>query len=191
MLTIYIPKAENEVWNEEKQEFEYPHFEGQKLQLEHSLVSISKWEMKYNKAFLSNKKKTPEEMLYYVKCMTITKNVPDEAYLYLTKENFSKISEYTNARLTATYVHTPPKKEGASGNNVITSEMIYYWMITFNIPFECQKWPLQRLLALINICTAKAEEASRKGKSGKLSRKALASRNAVNAKRRAAIHSNG
>ena len=182
MLQITIPSAE--LWNEQKQEFVYT--KEQTLQLEHSLVSLSKWESKWNKPFLSiNKKdaKTWEETLDYIKCMTITQNVKPEVYLFLTAENIKAINDYIDAPMTATTFREDPNKHG---REIVTAEIIYYWMIALNIPFECQKWHLNKLLTLIKVCNIKNSPSK------KMSRKELLSRNrSLNAARRKALNSKG
>lgn len=117
------------------------------LHLEHSLLSISKWEQKYHKAFLSDREKTTEEMLYYIKCMTITKNVQEEVYKVLSEENYSDIEEYMNNPMTAAWFWDDDKK----GKSTPTpSEVLYSRMISFGIPVEvCEKWHINRLIALI------------------------------------------
>jgi hypothetical protein len=150
MLKITIPGAE--LYNEEKNEFVYT--KETTLQLEHSLVSISKWESKYKKSFLGSKKKTPAEMLYYIKCMTITQNVPESAYLGLTVETIETIKKYIDDPMTATVIPEPPQKNGGPKES-ITSELIYYWMVALQIPWECQKWHINRLLTLIKVCNIK------------------------------------
>ena len=180
MLQIIIPSTE--LWDEQKQEFtmtkEYV------LQLEHSLVSISKWESKWNKVFLSKDEKTYEETIDYIKCMTITQNIPDEAYRYITKSNVDKIDEYISAPMTATWF-SKEKSTGISREK-ITSELIYYWMIALNIPFECQKWHLNRLLTLIRVCNVKNAPPK------KMSKRSLMQRNtALNAARRQQYNTTG
>lgn len=148
MLKITIPAIEQ--WDELNQEFVY--INAVDLRLEHSLISISKWEAKWCKPFLSNKDKTFEETIDYVRCMTLNSDVDDEVYEHLTSDNIKKIDEYINAPMTATYF----SKSSSSGTaEVITSELIYYWMISQNIPFECQKWHINRLITLIRVCVLK------------------------------------
>lgn len=180
MLQITIPSTE--LWDEKKQEFfntkEYV------LQLEHSLVSISKWESKWNKVFLSKEDKTYEETIDYIKCMTITQNIPDEAYRYITKSNVDEIDKYITAPMTATWF-TNDKTTGGNREK-ITSELIYYWMIALNIPFECQKWHLNRLLTLIRVCNVKNTPPK------KMSKRSLMQRNAaLNAARRKQYNTTG
>lgn len=169
MLKIEIPPQE--LWDELKNEF--TTFDGISIALEHSLVSISKWESIYHKPFLSNNnKKSLDELRTYIKCMTITQNVPDEAYLFLSQENWNKINEYIDNPMTATTVNDVNK---GKRNKLITSEVIYYWMIKCGIPFRCEKWHLNRLLMLIRVCNAFENEASGK----KMPKRDLLSRNAA------------
>ena len=180
MLRITIPAAE--LWDEEKQEFVTT--KEQTLQLEHSLVSLSKWESKWNKAFLGKQAKTSEETLDYVRCMTITQNVKPDVYGYLTPENINEINDYIDAPMTAT--HFSNERQGGVNRETVTSELIYYWMIALNIPFECQKWHLNRLLTLIKVCNIKNTPPK------KMSRQQIMSRNAsLNAARRKQLHSRG
>ena len=149
MLHITIPATE--LWDDKNQEF--IQVKEQKLQLEHSLVSLSKWESKWCKPFLSSTEKTYEETLDYVRCMTITQNVDPKIYSYLSTDNINDINNYIDAPMTATWFSEDKTKR--SNREVITAEMIYYWMIALNIPFECQKWHLNKLLTLIRVCNIK------------------------------------
>lgn len=179
MLTITIP--EQEMYNEETQEF-FSYGE-QTLQLQHSLVSLSKWESKWCKPFLSKEAKTDEEVLDYIRCMTITQNVKPETYNRLTQGNLEAINKYIDSPMTATTFSNQQQK---SGQEVVTSELIYYWMISFNIPMECQKWHLNRLLTLIRVCNVKNAPAK------KMSKRDIMSRNAaLNASRRSKLNSKG
>jgi hypothetical protein len=148
MLQIIMPASEQ--WDEFKSEFVYT--KEQSLQLEHSLVSLSKWEAKQGKPFLTRQEKTFEETVDYIKCMTLTKNVSSDAYRYLTDENIDQINSYIEAPMTATYFS---EDSGKTSKEQVTAELIYYWMIALNIPFECQKWHLNRLLTLIKVCNIK------------------------------------
>jgi len=155
------------------------------LQLEHSLVSISKWEMKWGKAFLGKQEKTPEELFDYVRCMTLNEDVNPIVYSGISKTNMKKITDYIEARMSATYVGSRGD-EGGSGDTV-TSELIYYWMTALQIPFECQYWHLNRLLTLIQICNIKNNPNK-----NKMSRSDILRRNsALNAQRRAKYHTRG
>ena len=180
MLQITIPAAE--MWDEQKQEFIYT--KEQKLQLEHSLVSLSKWESKWNKAFLTKQEKNLEEILDYVKCMTLTQNVAPETYRCLTNANIDAVNKYIEAPMTATYVSEDGS--GKISREQITSELIYYWMIALNIPFECQKWHLNRLFTLIRVCSIKSKPPKKR------SRREIMSRNAaLNASRRKRLNTKG
>lgn len=180
MLTVIIPKVEK--YDEKENEFIYT--KSYTIQLEHSLVAISKWESKWNKPFLSKKDKSAEELLDYVRCMTITQNIPNEAYDNIPRKTIEQIIEYIGASMTATTFYTDEQKKGK--NDVITSEVIYYWMIALNIPFECQKWHLNRLLTLIRVCNIKNQPKK------KVNKKKLMSRNAqINAARRKQLNSRG
>lgn len=146
MLQIVIPALE--YWDEEKERFVSE--KEQVLQLEHSLISLSKWESKWCKSFLSTKELSREENMDYIRCMTITKNVSPDTYRRLTNQHIEQINEYIKAPMTAT---TFREGRGAKGRKrIITAELIYYWMVAFNIPVEFQKWHLNRLLTLIRVC---------------------------------------
>ena len=149
MLQITIP--ETDLWDEASQTF--ISTKEQTLQLEHSLVSLSKWESKWCKVFFSKTQKTHEEIVDYIKCMTITQNVKPEVYACLTKDNLDQITKYIEAPMTATYFSD--NKNSQTSREQVTSELIYYWMIAQNIPFECRKWHLNRLLTLIRVCNVK------------------------------------
>lgn len=181
MLQLVIPATEK--WDEIKEEFVYT--KEYTLQLEHSLVSISKWESKYHKPFLSNKEMTTKESVDYIKCMTITQNIPSEAYDNITNDNIQKVSEYINDPMTATWF-SEDKMNKKSSREIVTSELIYYWMITLNISMEWEKRHFNRLLTLIQVCNIKNQKPK------KMSKKELANRNhALNAARRKQLHSKG
>ncbi len=148
MLEIIIPGLE--LYNEQTNEFTC--YDDVKLELEHSLVSISKWESKWCKPFLDGKDKTLDEIVDYVRCMTISDNIESDVYDRLTEENLVVINEYIGRPMTATTFNNDKK---STGREIITSEIIYYWMVSFNIPFECQYWHLNRLLTLIKVCNVK------------------------------------
>lgn len=181
MLQITIPARE--FFNEATGEFFT--VKERTLQLEHSLVSLSKWEAKWNKAFLSNKEKTTEEVIDYFRCMTITQNVDPQVYNFLSQENIDRINEYISAPMTATYF-SDDKKSIGSRRETVTSELIYYWMIALNIPFECQKWHLNRLLALIKVCQIKTQPPKKHSASEIMRRNA-----ALNAARRKKLNTRG
>lgn len=179
MLKIIVPGRE--LYNELLEEFVTTR--EQTLQLEHSLVSLSKWESKWKKPFLSNRERTNEELMDYIRCMTITQNVDPNVYFNLTAENVKDVLEYMDDTMTATTI----SDRGSDKNReVITAEILYYQMIALGIPFECQKWHLNRLLTLINVCAIKS------GKPKKMSQKEILERNAaLNAERRRKLKSRG
>ncbi len=181
MLRITISVGA-EQWDETNNEFIYP--KEQILQLEHSLVSLSKWESKWCKPFLTKQEKTREETLDYVKCMTLTQNVNPEVYNYLTDYCIDQINRYIDAPMTATtFLENKNKKRN---REQVTAEIIYYSMIALNIPFECQKWHLNRLLTLIRVCNIKNSPPK------KMSKREIMRRNsALNAARRKQFNSRG
>lgn len=180
MLQITIPARE--MWDERNNEFVYTN--EQTLQLEHSLISLSKWESKWNKPFLSKESKTYEETLDYVKCMTLTQKVSPEIYVNLTDENMRDIQRYIEAPMTAT---TFSEEKNPKGNReIVTSELIYYWMIALGIPLECEKWHLNRLLTLVRVCNIKNSPPKKMGKNAIMSRNA-----SLNAARRKRLNSKG
>lgn len=147
------------------------------LQLEHSLVSLSKWESKWKKPFLSKEKKTAEECLDYIRCMTITQNVDPAVYMGITSQIIERVNNYIEDSMTATWFRKD--ESGRPSREVITSEVIYYWMVAQNIPFECQKWHLNRLLTLIRVCNVKNSPSK------KMDKQAIMERNkALNASRK-------
>lgn len=154
MLEIIIP--ETELFSNQLSIF----FKTSKsrLQLEHSLISISKWEQKYKRAYLTTRDKTLSESIDYIRCMTLNKQEDSNVYLALNKEHMKTINEYINDSMTAT---TIPKTGSGGKQEILTSELIYYYMIKFNIPFECQKWHLNRLLTLIEVCAFKESPPKR------------------------------
>jgi hypothetical protein len=181
MLRIAVPISP-EGWDESKQEFVEP--ETKVLELEHSLASLSKWESKWRKAFLTRKEKSTEEVLDYVRCMTLTPNVDPELYNHLTSENFQKIREYIEDPMTATYF--PEETNGKKSNEVATAELIHYWMISLNIPPEYENWHLNRLIAQVRVCNMKNQPPK------KMSKRDIMSRNAaINAARRQELNSRG
>ncbi len=181
MLQIKVPIG-LEGWDEKKRQFVEPKI--QVLRLEHSLVSLSKWESKWCKPFFSKKEKTYEETIDYIKCMTLTQNVDPDVYEYLTEENFKQVNEYIVAPMTATTFSED--RSGKVNREIITSELIYYWMIALNIPVEFQKWHINRLLTLIRVCNVKNTPPKKRSK------RDIARENAMlNAQRRARLNSKG
>ena len=181
MLRITVPPGVEQY--DEIHNLFLPPTKEQTLSLEHSLVSLSKWEAKWHKPFLSREPKTMEESIDYVRCMTLTQNVDPRVYMALTPQLLAKVSAYIDESMTAT---TLPKGDKPPSREIVTSEVIYYWMISYNIPFECQKWHLSRLITLINVCNAKTAPQK------KLSRNELMARNrALNASRRKKLNTRG
>ena len=179
MLRITIPAQE--LYDEGSQEF--INTNEKTLEMEHSLVSLSKWESKWHKPFLGMTEKTTEEILDYVRCMTLTKNVDPSVYRFLTNNNLKEIQDYIDDSMTAT---TFSKHSGGNNREIITSEIIYYSMIALNIPFECQKWHLNRLITLIQVCTIKNQPPKKMSKSAIMNRNA-----AINAARKKRLNTKG
>ena len=181
MLQLTIPLSP-EGWDEVNEVFVEPKVTT--IQLEHSLLSLSKWESKWCEPFLSKKNLTNEESLDYIRCMTVSKNVDPEVYLHLTKENVDEIIEYINAPMTATTFSK--NSNGKSSKEVVTSELIYYWMIAYQIPSEYEKWHLNRLLTLIRICSIKNSPPKKMGRGEVMRNNA-----ALNAARRKKLNTKG
>ncbi len=170
-----------ELFDSETNEFSNRSFV---LELEHSLVSLSKWESKFGRAFLGKQEKTTDETLWYVKAMIITPDVPPDIFDLFGNEHYDEINKYINAKMTATVIRELPSSRGQQ--EVITAEIIYYWMVSMNIPFECQYWHLDRLLTLIRVCNIKNKPP--KKMSG---RDAIKHQRELNAQRRQAMNSKG
>ena len=180
MLRITIPGQE--LWDSRSQTF--VNTKEQTLQLEHSLVSLSKWESKWCKPFLTKADKTYEETLDYIKCMTLTQNVDPSVYDRLTVGNIEEINRYIDHPMTAT-TFSEDKTAKKKGEQV-TAELIYYWMISLNIPPEYRKWHLNQLLTLIRVCNVKNTPPK------KMSKRELMSRNAeLNAANKKRFNSKG
>lgn len=190
MLKIKIPdQPEEQLWDEANEMFVYkPGLKGCELNLEHSLLSVSKWEAIWCKPFLSDKERTIEETISYIECMTVTpNNVDPEVYRRIPQSEYVRVNEYINSPSTAT-TFSGPGGRGSKSGEIRTSELIYYWMTVCNIPFECQKWHLNRLLTLIRICEIKNDPKGQKKLSSNEIRK---SNDMINEARRKALHSKG
>lgn len=178
MLEVFVKGCEQ--YDENKNIF--VSIKDQTLKLEHSLLSISKWESKWHKPFINKENKSTEEVIDYIKCMTIN-TVNDDIYKCINDSIFCIVNNYISDPMTATTfndINNRPSRE------IITSEIIYYWMITYNIPFECEKWHLNKLLTLIKVCNNKNNPDK------KMSRSEVIRRNKeLNNKRRMAMNSKG
>lgn len=182
MLTITIPG--DEFFDESKEEF--ITVGDVELRFEHSLASVSKWESFWEKVFISKTEKTSEETVWYIKAMCLTPNVSDETFARLSAKHIGMINAYIDAKMTATTFRDNTSK---NTNEVITSEVIYYWMVGLNIPFECEHWHLNRLITLIRVCNVK--NAPQKKLSRAEIADSVAQRKALNEARRAQLNSSG
>lgn len=181
MLKITVPGIEK--WDESRQEFITT--KETELALEHSLVSVSKWESKWHKYFIGNDDLNREMLLDYIRCMTLTQNVDPDVYYALDENTINKIIDYIKDSHTATWFSEDTKSKANS--RILTSELIYYWMVALQIPFECQKWHLNRLLTLIRVCN---EENNQEGK--KMSQSEIMRRNKeINEQRKKMLKTHG
>lgn len=181
MLELKIPEVE--LYDDRIGEFFT--IRGQTIRLEHSLVSLAKWESRWEKPFLSKTPMTTKENVHYIKCMTITQNVHPIIFSHIAKYHLKEIFAYMELPMTAT-TFAKQKEPWKGVRKIVTAEVIYFWMTEFNIPFECQKWHLNRLLTLINVCNLERQPK------GKMSAKALAKRNyALNEQRRKRLGTRG
>lgn len=180
MLKVLVQLEES--FDEAKNEFVTS--EAFELELEHSLVSLSKWESIFEKAFLGPKEKTQAELLAYVEIMTLTPNVPPEVFLKLSKENIEAINEYMNAKMTATWFREDPNAK--KSRETITTEIVYYWMFSLQIPIECEHWHFNRLLTLIRVFNEKNAPPKQKS-----ARELAQERRALNEKRLREMNTSG
>lgn len=182
MLKLVVGLGSEEMFNEATREFSYD--EEVVLKLEHSLVSLSKWESFFQKPFLSGGTKTPDEVMWYIEAMTLTEDIRPEVYSSLTASHIEQINTYIAAPMTATWF--TDKKSKATSREVVTAELIYYWMISFNIPFSCETWHLNRLLTLVNVCSRKNAPPSKTTREEQ-----LAQQRELNARRKAELGTSG
>ena len=179
MLVIEVPL--NEGWDEKNRKFVVT--ESFTLEMEHSLATLSKWESFFEKPFLNGEDKTRDETLWYIRSMITTPNVPPEVFFKLSAENFEEINKYIDAKMTAT---TFREATETKNTEIITAEIIYYWMIALNIWLECEHWHLNRLLALIKVCNLKNSPPKKRPRD-----EMIAERKALNDARRAKYGSKG
>lgn len=182
MLRLHIKKTT--LFDEEKEEFvDIPEM---KIELEHSLASLSKWESIWKRPFLTEREMTNEETLSYVECMLLTPDVPPEVIENLTNDHLMKVQEHIAATMTATTFRVDPNSK--KNDEIITAEIIYQWMVAFNIPFDpCEYWHLDKLITLVKVCNEKSKDPKKR----KLKQSDLAARAAENARRRAAMGTTG
>ena len=181
MLTLVIPGSE--LFDQEKQEFLHD-LDPITLTLEHSLLSLSKWESKHKKPFLSSTAQTSEETLSYVECMILNPDFPPGVSSRMTMEHLDAVTAYIESPESATTFGKMPETKGKG--ETVTAELIYYWMVAFTIPFECEKWHLNRLFALIKICNIKNSKPKKMSK-GELARQT----HEMNQRRRAELGTTG
>lgn len=179
MLPVHV--SGQEFWDEAKEQFIFGS--DVTLKLEHSLISISKWESKWQVPFYDSEK-TEEMVKDYIRCMTLNTGIDPEVYDRLSAQNIDEINEYIASPMTASTIKDD--KKGSGPKERITSELIYYWMTAFNIPFECEKWHINRLIMLVRICSEKNKPTKKMS-----AREVMAQNKALNAARRAKLHSKG
>ena len=182
MLQVTIPSVE--LYDEDNNEF--ITIEGQTLTLEHSLASLSQWESKWCKPFLSKEKMTEEESIDYIRCMTLTPNVRPEVYAIIPNSVIETVSEYIAKPMTATWFSDNGKKSKKRSNEQVTAEIIYYWMIALNIPPEYEFWHLNKLLTLVRVCDEKNKPPKKRSNNSILNEYA-----ALNNARRQRLNSKG
>lgn len=156
---------------------------GTRLALHHSLATLSRWEELWEKPFLGPEKKTEEETRSYIRMMSQSPEFPPDLFFSLSEADYQKINKYLDAKMSATWFREMPPQPRNS--EIVTSEIIYFWMISLTIPFECQHWHLNRLFTLIKVCNEKNQEAQKKpGQRKALTTNDLAARRALNEQRR-------
>lgn len=181
MLTIDVVMSES--FDDSTQEFIQETY---RLNLEHSLVSLSKWESEFEKPFLDGKEKTDAETLGYIRCMVLNPEFSPEVLSRLSQQNVDAINEYINAKMTATWFNENQPQAKGPAKEIITAEIIYYWLVAMTIPFETQHWHLNRLLALVKVCNIKNSPKKKMGK-----REQANQQRALNAQRRTQLGSLG
>jgi hypothetical protein len=185
VLVISIPLAEDF----DDDTGVYTVTESFELEFEHSLVSLSKWEAHYEKPFLNNEEKSAEETSFYIeKCMLLTKNPPGGIFQKFSKKHFDEIQEYIKAKRGAEWFHEPPGAPGrkSPSRQVITSKVIYGWLVALRIPFETQYWHLEELMTLVKVCNEQTKKPTKVGR-----QEALRQQAAINARRQAEMGTRG
>lgn len=182
MLTLEF--AGTEVFNEETNEFlvEDPVT----ISLEHSLVSLSKWESEFQIPFITDDKKTEEQTIAYVRAMMLADDYPIDLTRRLTSSHIEQVSTYIENQMTATRISEMPKQSGPRSSEFITAELIYYWMVALTIPFECERWHLNKLLTLVKVTNLKNQPPKKMPRKEAMSRQA-----ALNASRKAQLGTSG
>lgn len=189
MLEITVPEQHYEFFDEDLEQFFYIDLDHDVvLRLEHSLKALRKWENKTHKPFIKDEEKTKEEIIEYIRCMTLNEEkIPPEAYQLIPNEELIRIKEYIDDPMTATWFKKNKNGMMGTSREVITAEIIYYWMIALNIPREYEEWHLNQLMTLIKVVSIKNNP--KKEKVNK--RDAARERAALNAQRRAKYNSKG
>lgn len=185
VLDLFVPGME--FWNASTEEF--VHTKDITLHLKHSLVSLTRWEQHYKRRFLDDGPKNSEEVLFYIQCMTLNKDVNPLTYSQLNDSDLKKVIDYIHDSMTASTLPNNGEEKSNGKEEKLSSELIYYYMTALNIPFECDKWFLNNLLTLIRIASIKnAPPEKNKKKNSSASWKNM---NAINRARRAKMHTNG
>lgn len=184
MLRLEILGEEN--WDEENERFVYPNrfF----VKLEHSLVSLSKWETKFGKPFLTEDEKTGEEIMSYIECMILDEDDPSSVMPFLNQEHVNKIQEHIDNKQTATWFNDNSQKRNTQ---TITNELVYYWMSVAGLSIDHQYWHLNRLFTLLRVHSAQQEAANNAGKKKKFTAADAANRAAENKRRQEMYQSKG
>lgn len=182
-MPIKLVIKANEFWDFNKEEF--INTEDTIIHIEHSLAAIAKWEGRWKKSFFSNTALTGDELLDYIRCMTIEEDIPSYVYMSLSQENLETIKSYLEDPMTAAWFKEQPKS-GKSVGSTLTAEIIYYYMVELGIPFECENWHFNRLMTLIRVCSEKQAVPK------KMAKKDIFSQNAaLNAQRKARLKTRG
>lgn len=183
LIEIIIPER-TDLWDEEHETF--VTINRTVLQLEHSLISVKVWEERWHKPFLSSGEKTFDEIIDYIRCMTLKKGVDPNLYIFIPPEEIKRVIDYINDPHTATWFSDHNNLPLKEKKEKVTAEIIYYWMFSLGISIECQKWHLNQLLTLIKVISIKNSPEKKMSK-----KEELRQRTAINKARRAKYNSNG